>query len=280
MYAPCLHIKRTAGSFLLSAAFLMALSLPCLAQHKKALPDSLNTSVDNVDQDEPLQSTVTPPAEDSVRQDKAEEEPVVKEPPVFRSVSPERITLYKKDRDFAYANDPSWWKQEETEDWQNRFTFYKLWDSSAFFRVLIYTLLAGLVLFGLFRIITDNKMHLFYKTPRKLRSGEEDPVTDLGEEDMEKKIGEALQAKDQKLATRYLFLKALQLLKGRELIRYQARSTNAEYLAQMKGQPQEKGFRFLAGAYEYIWYGDFSLNESRFEGLLQDFRDFYKTIGG
>ncbi len=41
----------------------------------------------------------------------------------------------------------------------------------------------------------------------------------------------------------------------KDAIRYQAMATDQEYIVQMNAHAQGADFRFLAGAYEYVWYG-------------------------
>jgi len=278
--------------FFLWTLLLMATSLTCLAQHGKGqhgkgLPDSVSTSVDEVEQTpapSESESIVVAPAVDSIRRDSMEQQTAEADTPVFRQVPSTVITRYKKDKDFAYANDPAYWKKDPPpsadQEWSLRYFLYKLF-SYPLARMIIYILVGALLVWGLYKIVTENKLHLFYKAPRKLSNGAGDggDLTDLGEEDLEEKIRLAIQAKDHKLSTRYLFLKTLRLLDQRELIRYHAQSTNQEYLQQMTPQPQAKEFRFLLGAYEHVWYGDFPLDEGQFERLVNYFRDFYKTIG-
>ena len=81
------------------------------------------------------------------------------------------------------------------------------------------------------------------------------------------------------MAVRYLFLKTLRLLNERELIKYHIQATNREYVRQLSGSALGDPFRFLTGAYEKVWYGEFSLSEGQFEKLYPYFTDFYKMTG-
>jgi hypothetical protein len=82
------------------------------------------------------------------------------------------------------------------------------------------------------------------------------------------------------MGTRYLFLTTLRMLDQQGLIRYQAKATNQEYVMQMSAHQEGPRFRFLADAYDHIWYGNFSLTEQQFGRLLGYFEDFYRTLSG
>lgn len=277
MYVPFRNIKRTASLTAVLVILFITAGLSCPAQNGDRLPDSVSTAVDSTPS-ETTDNTVSSSA-DSGRQ---EEATPVADSVILRAVPESEIVRYKKKEVFDYANDPSYWMREQPAvNKENGFLVFltKLVSSNAFW-FLLYALLTGVLLFALYKIITENNLHLFYKSPRKAKTvtGAEDG-TDLEEEDLDRKIQEALRAKDHRLGTRYLFLKALRLLNERDLIGYHAQATNQEYISQMSTHAQGKSFRFLAEAYEHVWYGEFSLSEEQFAWLVQYFQDFYKTIG-
>ncbi len=267
------------GLFLLIAAFSVA------AQDRNRLPDSVSTSGDSIppSDDRPAANNAgsspsgdTAGIESSMRDSMTRAADTV----VWRAIPDSDIARYKRDKDFAYANDPAYWMVDPPEKRQDGPLFRLQWlFGSKGFSYFIYALLIGLLLFALYRIIKENNLYLFYKTPRKIKKspGEGDDA-ELMDEDIDKLIREAMQAGNQRLTTRYLFLKALRLLDERELIRYETKATNEEYVRQLDGKEQGNSFRFLARAYEYVWYGGFALNESQYHRLVDHFQGFYKTI--
>jgi len=205
-----------------------------------------------------------------------EDTPTLHEPATFRAVPDSAMTRWKKDRDFAYANDPAWWTpQKEEED--NRFLrFLGRMLSSRGFQYFVYLFLAAVLIYALYRIIAENNLRLFYRNTSK--PGDRRQEVSLEEEDLDKGLEEATARGDHRLATRYLYLKALRLLDAKKLIRYHPQATNQEYINQTRALPQAEPFRFLTGAYERIWYGEFAINAAQFEWLLRSFQDFYKSI--
>lgn len=195
----------------------------------------------------------------------------------LRTVPDSTIAAYKKDRRFAYANDPAYWRHEQEEP--GKFALW-LWRvlSSAAFRWCVLIALAGLLLYVIVRVVSDNNLHVFYR--RRVRKAGDDgeagesPV----EEDLEERLQHYLAIGDRRQAVRYLFLRSLRGLHDRGLIRQTLQATNHEYLRQLGGTEQERPFRFLTTAYEKVWYGEFTLGEMQFQRLYQHFVDFDKTV--
>jgi Domain of unknown function (DUF4129) len=271
MYAHPINIKK-AG--LLRGALVLLPMLAMLhgaAQSGGKLPDSVNTSEEVLP---PKADSTAFTAPDTSGRDAGKQDTVLSQPDsvVLRSIPDSVIGSAKKEKDFEYANDPAYWKRDTIDEPQPpRFrTPVKGWN--VFTQILLILVIAGALLLVLYRF--------FYRAPL-MTSGEEgygDEKAELSEDDLDKHIQQALQAKDHRLATRYLFLKTLRLLDARQLIRYQAKTTNYEYVMQMGAHETGGRFRFLADAYERVWYGDFSLSEGQFGRLLHYFEDFYKTI--
>ncbi|HZE85682.1 MAG TPA: DUF4129 domain-containing protein [Puia sp.] len=304
MRVPSSYIKRTGLLALLPVILALLATSPCKAQDSQRLPDSLDTEVDKVPAHESSVSTVRSPdaseaapvadttvvvtphgaSFDTSPAGSSDSSATPKEPPSYRYVPPSVKEEYKRDKDFEYANDPDYWLREKPKPHTNNesgfWAFIARIIGSEAFKLTLYALLAVGLGFALYKIIAENNLHLFYRSPQKARNGTSIEVEmDMDEEDLEKKIQESLAAGDHRTATRYLFLKALRLLKDRGLIAWHAEATNQEYIDQMNAHPQGKSFRFLANAYEHIWYGNFLLTEEQSAWLVKYFQDFYKATG-
>jgi hypothetical protein len=206
-------------------------------------------------------------------------ENVVSEPVTLRMVPDTAVEAWKKDRHFAYANDPAYWRRQQSApspalSWIGRIL------SSAGFRYFVYFVLGGLLVFAILRIMLENNVGLFYRSRSKKRSGGRDGRDEGGveAEDLDERLRYYLGQNDHRQAVRYLYLRSLRGLSGRGLIKGGGRSTNREYLLQLAGTPQEAAFRFLTGAYEKVWYGEFDLSNDAFQRLLHYFEDFDKTV--
>ena len=214
----------------------------------------------------------------SVDSGSLEHSTVKSDPVVFRSIPNSVISSWKKDKDFAYANDPSYWKKASPDaprterlNWLDRLL------NSEGLSWFIYFLLGAILLYAILRIISENNMRPFYRSPEKSVKGPGEASNPL-EEDLDGQLQEALRGGDHRLAVRWLYLKALRLLNDRASIRYHVDATNREYVRQLAGSASYEPFRFLTGAYERVWYGDFPLDKEPFGRLYQYFQDFYKSI--
>ncbi|GGA87980.1 DUF4129 domain-containing protein [Puia dinghuensis] len=199
------------------------------------------------------------------------------QPPVLRSLPDSTVHRWQRDPDYAYANDPAYWKIRRQEP-----SAFSLWLAqllfSQGFRYTVLLLLGALLLYAIVRISMENNVSLFYRRrSKKGAAGDEFDESEL-EEDVDERIQHFLNTGDKRQATRYLYRKSLYMLRDRQLIRWHAESTNQEYLRQLKGTPPEAAFRFLTGAYEMVWYGEFVLSEATFRRLYEHFIQFYKTL--
>jgi hypothetical protein len=198
-------------------------------------------------------------------------------PPVVRFIPDSVAGSWRKDEDFAYANDPAYWQRQDKVDSPGL-----LWRllSSPGFRYFLWIFLGGVLLYAIMRIIADNNMRLFYRSPGKKGDPEQGEPPGLVEEDLDGQLQHFLQIGDHRQAVRYLYLKSLRLLNDRGLIRYQNHKTltNREYLGQLGSDPRRGPFSDLTIAYEKVWYGEFPLTAGQFGRLHQYFEEFFKTV--
>jgi hypothetical protein len=97
----------------------------------------------------------------------------------------------------------------------------------------------------------------------------------LQKKDLSSLINDAERQGNFRLATRYLFLNLLKHLKEKGLIDYQFEKTNADYKSEIKTNPLSLDFEYASRFYEYVWYGDFTLEvedfktaKTRFENVI------------
>lgn len=242
------------------------------AQSGQRLPDSLGVN-DTVGVIEETHGDITTINTDTTEQAKENVEDSV----IFRRIPDSVIATYKKDKNFLYANDDSYWIRKPVQRKKNFFDYFLEFISKPFFRWLLYILFGAVILFALYRLIVENKLHMFYSPPKKkiAVAAEE---TDMTYEEIESKIREAIASGDFRSAIRYLYLKALKKSGDRGFIQLNAQATNHEYINQFAGHPGENEFRMLTHVYEYVWYGGFVLTPTQFEFLRIQFSHFYSII--
>ena len=111
-----------------------------------------------------------------------------------------------------------------------------------------------------------------FRRSSKLRVAEMSPETEelLLHSDFDRLANEAIAAGNFRLAVRYLFLKALQQLRDANHINYEPDKTNTKYIQEIPLLLKED-FSRLALQYEYVWYGNFEINESQFMAVQKAF---------
>jgi hypothetical protein len=178
----------------------------------------------------------------------------------------------KKQREFLYANDPSYWQAEKPKD--DSF-LRKLIDvlGSPAMRIVWYIVLALIILFIIYQVAVVNNFFVL-RRPKKKTAAEEVDGEELTRDNIDAKIDEAISAGQYRLAIRYLYLKTLVVLNDKSLIRLHAKSTNNDYLNQMRQSPAFSEFASLTRIYEYVWYGEFVPGRQQFEKIHNNFHQF------
>ena len=64
----------------------------------------------------------------------------------------------------------------------------------------------------------------------------------------------------------------------RKIITLNAQSTNWDYVNNLGGHPLKKQFLLLTRAYEYVWYGEFGLNNDQYGYLKTEFLQFENSL--
>ena len=99
-------------------------------------------------------------------------------------------------------------------------------------------------------------------------------LENIHEIDFSEQIAIALQNKNYRLVVRLLYLQTLKQLSDKNLIDWQPEKTNQTYVSELKQQPYHQQFVSLTNQFEYIWYGEFYIDENTFQPIYQSFQEF------
>jgi hypothetical protein len=133
------------------------------------------------------------------------------------------------------------------------------------FKIGIYVIMGGLVLFLLIRfVIGENFNTVFTKAPKTYAdiNLQESHIEEI---DLDSLIAEALQNKDYRLAFRYQFLNILKVLSTQDKIKWSYHKTNKDYSKEIKDSQVQQAFSKASYAYDYIWYGEFDIDETKYQ---------------
>jgi len=199
-----------------------------------------------------------------------------------RLLSDDILEKYKKDPGFNYDGKP-----EEADDW---ITKIKNWinqqlailRSSKVYSTLLDYLYYGLMIIALILIVrgiikADRRGLLF----GKINSNEIkiiESAEDISQLNFDELINSAIETKQYKLAIRYLFLKSLKLLSEKGLIELRNNKTNYQYLSEIKNNQISDVFRNTTSSFEWIWYGDFPIDENILKSSQNEFNKLFVLI--
>jgi hypothetical protein len=193
--------------------------------------------------------------------------------PVVRSVPDSVVDKMKNERDFAYANDMSYWKEAPPRRRNSFDRFMTAITESAFLKLVLYSILIAAILYTLYQVMVVNNFFIFSGGRKKKNAGEESG-DELQNENIDERINEAVNEKNYRHAIRYMYLKTLKLLSENNIITLHAKSTNQDYIRQMYKHSNLAQFRQLTRIYEYVWYGEFDPTETQFEIISTSFKRF------
>lgn len=202
----------------------------------------------------------------------------------IRHFDPERIERFRSDRryDYSVGEAPSsgWW------DWLAEF-LRKLFDNgpgripSDAWEILLMMVAVVFVMYLAFRIVKADKSWFLRKPGKKLvMPGSYELADNISETDFEGLLHEALREGNHRLAVRFLYLRLLQSLDMKGLVKWEKFKTNAEYYLELKDKNLKKDFRDASRWYEYIWYGDFQIDDQAYVSAERVFTALDQRIGG
>ena len=91
-------------------------------------------------------------------------------------------------------------------------------------------------------------------------------------------INKSKQQSDYRMAIRYLFLNMLRQADQQELIKFTKNKTNDDYIVEIKDKALAQEFENLTYYYDFIWYGQYPVDQSFFDQLEEKFDHFLAQI--
>lgn len=96
--------------------------------------------------------------------------------------------------------------------------------------------------------------------------------------DFEKLIKESLQTGEKRTAIRYYYLWLLKTMAQHNYIEWDIEKTNSDYLYEIQNPKHREEFTYLSYLYNYIWYGEFEMDETVFNKAENRFKNALKTF--
>jgi hypothetical protein len=96
--------------------------------------------------------------------------------------------------------------------------------------------------------------------------------------DFEKLIRSTLESGEKRLSIRYYYLWLLKKMSAAQLIVWDIEKTNSDYLHELQSQARKDEFAYLSYLYNYIWYGEFEIDDAIFGKAKSAFETAIKSI--
>ena len=203
---------------------------------------------------------------------------------VFPKKFKEKLASRYKDKDFDYsASQP---KESFFEKLQRKiaeiirsiFGETSMETSSKITTVIIRLfaiILVGFLLYFIVKFLIKNNGNLFFgKKNKKLEIKDEELHENIHEINFPQSISSFETNKDYRSAVRYQFLFVLKKLSDKKLIQWNPEKTNKDYVAELKTGNLKNEFFELSYIFDYVWYGEFTIDENSYNRFRNQFQSF------
>jgi len=190
------------------------------------------------------------------------------------------ISSYKEQKEFQYdeigQQQLSWWDKFWMWFWSLIGSLIQGATSNLISRYIFIGLGIALILYIVVKTIGAE--NIFRKKSKETILPYDVITENIHEIDYEQELQRLVAERKFRLAVRLLYLRALKKLSDAEIINWQPDKTNYNYLMEIDKPELRNDFSKLTLQFDYIWYGDFPIDEVRFEPINQSFNQFNNQI--
>ncbi|OIN57719.1 DUF4129 domain-containing protein [Arsenicibacter rosenii] len=193
-------------------------------------------------------------------------------PMTVRYPPADRLSDYRSQRDYQYDYDTRIpenplarfraWLTQKIRDFLRSKAYHNFWQ------YVILLVIAGVAIWLLVK--ADVLRFMFTAKASELPLDYENITENIHEINFEQAIDEAVQRRNFRLAIRLLYLQTLKQLTDKRLIDWKPDKTNRQYLVELIHTPLHQDFDRLTTRFEYVWYGDFPVDEQSYRQFASD----------
>lgn len=201
------------------------------------------------------------------------------------------INRFKKDPEFNYtdragAGEPSFleriwtWIIYVLFGWMRNAHFNGTWLGVflTLLKYLIYVAAIAFVVFIIIKAFGIDPINLLRGNAKKINIPYSESVEDINAINFDEELEKALAQNNYRLAVRLLYLHALKHLSDLQLIHWQIDKTNTAYINELTDPSQKQVFSLITRQFEYVWYGNFSIDKDAFVNISRLFQDFKQQL--
>ena len=195
-----------------------------------------------------------------------------------RQLNPQEQEKIFEDIDYQYDRigpaPKTWW--DRFTEWLGR-SIGKLFSSGGgqmTLMILPYLLIFAVIVIIILLVLKNDIRAVFYGKSASVAIDFKEFDEDIHNINFDEMIADAINKNDYRKAVRLHFLKLLKELTDKNFISWQIDKTNNDYSIELSNSKFGTQFKELALMYEYIWYGDFQLDEQNFRNSISKFKEF------
>ncbi|ANF50181.1 hypothetical protein A0O34_06495 [Chryseobacterium glaciei] len=136
-------------------------------------------------------------------------------------------------------------------------------------------ILVGFLLYFIIKyLIGKDGNFIFGKKNKKVIIKDEELHENIHEINFPESIAKFEREGDYRSAIRYQFLFVLKKLSDKKSINWNPEKTNKDYVAELKAPHLKNDFSNLSYIFEYVWYGEFSIDEQNYQKFKAQYQAF------
>lgn len=136
---------------------------------------------------------------------------------------------------------------------------------------IVYGFLGVAVLYLIIKFLMQSPINSVFKTESQDINDFQYIEENIKDVNFDHLIEAALKDNNYRLATRYLYLKSLKLLTNKNIIEWHYDKTNSDYINEIKDDTTKSIFKRISYIYDYVWYGEFPIDEAIYSKNQSDF---------
>lgn len=194
-----------------------------------------------------------------------------------------------RDAEFIYefkAPEKNVWdrfKEWLADIFRNFFNFTNDEDSMHAVEIVLKTIAVLLVVFVIYLIakalLNKEGRWIFGRSSDAKIIRYDDIANNIHQQDFKKLIATAKQSHDKRLVIRYYYLWLLQKMTDRQLIEWDIEKTNSDYYREIKSAAAKDRFAYVSYLYDYVWYGEFGLDDATYQKTCNAFENAIQSVG-
>ncbi len=193
------------------------------------------------------------------------------------------LDKYKADKDFNYNGEaigkPSLWEVFWSWLWHKiSGLFNRIPYSGDILEYLFIGLSVAFLAYIIFKSLGIDPIRLWRGEAKKVNIPYSESLENIHEINFDEEIERAVAQHNYRIAVRLLYLRCLKQLSDKDLIKWQIDKTNSAYLYELTNPEQVQTFGLLTRQFEYVWYGNFSINKQAFTNIDLLFQNFKKQL--